>query len=575
MPGKFPFFKMNVMRLFKILCLAIVLLSAGLEQVLAAAPGGGVGSIALRTLDSISGLSTDRLVADGDSLFARGDYDSALSFFTVVCRRYGDGADDSMLPVFAKAFNRYGNILYKRGAYSLAMDSYLQMRRIAEEHGMGEELATAYVRIGNIYAASGDYESAADFYTRALAVPEITGNRECVYQMAVNNLFASSILSGNISAARRYLDMYEKSRGEAAKTPRHLFDISLGEGLIALEKGDRKTALANYREALECALENNLDPLCVGSAYSCLGEVYKRLGNRDSAVYYLRNAKEIARTAGNGRLMVESLRDLADFFEESGLPDSANAYRAVYLNLADSISYQEEVNKFKSSQMLYELDKSEYTIRSLNDQKRVQSTVIWVIAVAVVICATLAVVLYVQNRKLRAAWIDLYERSRRQLGGEPAGAASAGGYGKDELAGGEEDGEGEEREGRKMVTDAVMQKEIADAILAYMDHGEEYCSADFSLERLASEIGYNARYVSEVINVAFKKNFRTLLNEYRVRKAMLRLQDTENYGRYTIKAISESVGYKSPATFNSVFTKATGLKPGIYQKLAREQNLRQ
>lgn len=560
------------MPLYKIIYVlsAFLLAFAGSPAILA---GGSCGkSDAYKVLDSISGVSTPRLVADGDRLFSEGDYESALKVFTVVCRRYDSDIPVSQLAYFTKAFNRYGNILYKKGAYSLAMDSYLQMRRIAEENDMGGELAVAYVRIGNIYAASGDYDSATDFYKRALAVPEISGNCEDVYQMALNNMFASSLLSGNIAGARKFLGDYRDKFGGDGETARHAFDISLGEGLIAQESGDYELAITHYRKALKCAVENHLDPLCEGSVRSCMGEVYKRIGMADSALNCLRKALEIARTAGNGRLTVESLRDMADFYESRNMRDSANFYKAACLNLADSISYKEEINKLKSSQMLYELDKSEFTIRSLNSEKKAQATVIWVVAVAVVVCAAFAVGLFIQNRKLRAAWVDLYERSSRQLKEElnhkhvaACQSESDGGLDKNSEAGGE-------LSSRKMMIDSELSNEIAAAVTRYMDTGDGYCDVDFSLDKLASEIGYNPRYVSEVINVVFQKNFRTLLNEYRIRKAMLRLHDTEHYGNYTIKAISESVGYKSQATFISVFTKITGLKPGIYQKLSRQNN---
>ena len=69
----------------------------------------------------------------------------------------------------------------------------------------------------------------------------------------------------------------------------------------------------------------------------------------------------------------------------------------------------------------------------------------------------------------------------------------------------------------------------------------------------------------------FGKNFRTLLNEYRIKEAMRRLMDDDTYGKLTIKAISESVGYKSQANFITVFTRITGIKPSMYQKLSREE----
>lgn len=74
-----------------------------------------------------------------------------------------------------------------------------------------------------------------------------------------------------------------------------------------------------------------------------------------------------------------------------------------------------------------------------------------------------------------------------------------------------------------------------------------------------------------MINDEYGINFRAFLNRYRVKEAMRRLEDIDNYGHLTLKAIAESIGYRSQATFISVFTKETGLKPGIYQRLASER----
>ncbi len=105
-----------------------------------------------------------------------------------------------------------------------------------------------------------------------------------------------------------------------------------------------------------------------------------------------------------------------------------------------------------------------------------------------------------------------------------------------------------------------------------MESPSVYCDPDFSIDRLSAAIESNSRYVSEVINEEYGMNFRAFLNRYRVKEAMCRLEDMENYGHLTIKAVAESVGYKSQATFISVFTKETGLKPSLYQQLARNRH---
>ena len=90
-------------------------------------------------------------------------------------------------------------------------------------------------------------------------------------------------------------------------------------------------------------------------------------------------------------------------------------YRSKYLSMADTIAYQEEVNKLKSSQMLYELDQSAFTIKSLNDEMETQRKVTAVVTVAAVLCGLMLIVLVRQNKKLRNAWTALYERNSRHL----------------------------------------------------------------------------------------------------------------------------------------------------------------
>ena len=112
---------------------------------------------------------------------------------------------------------------------------------------------------------------------------------------------------------------------------------------------------------------------------------------------------------------------------------------------------------------------------------------------------------------------------------------------------------------------------ILQGIIMVMANEEEICNNEFNIARLATLIGSNTRYVSQVINDEYGMNFRSLLNECRVKVAMKRISDNANYGLYTIKAISESVGYKSQANFIRVFTQYTGIKPSMYQKISKER----
>jgi AraC-like DNA-binding protein len=94
---------------------------------------------------------------------------------------------------------------------------------------------------------------------------------------------------------------------------------------------------------------------------------------------------------------------------------------------------------------------------------------------------------------------------------------------------------------------------------------------DFSLQKLADAVGSNTKNVSQVINEYYNKNFKTLLNECRLREATRRLADQEHYGNMTIQAIYEEVGYTNAVSFIRAFKRMYGITPSEYQKNAAEK----
>lgn len=79
--------------------------------------------------------------------------------------------------------------------------------------------------------------------------------------------------------------------------------------------------------------------------------------------------------------------------------------------------------------------------------------------------------------------------------------------------------------------------------------------------------------VSWVINSFYGKNFKTILNECRVREACIRLGDTARYGNITIQGIYESLGYRSASSFNRAFRQVTGMSPSVFLKQAQVEKV--
>lgn len=490
-------------------------------------------------LYSLSRKSDAELLRDAKADLKAGRRDMAEKEFFTVCSRYESTASEETQKIAAECFNGYGMLMNERGLYPIAMDYYLKARRIAEKYELRGILSEVYANLGNVYGWNNDYESARRFFLMALPMSgESTDAR--LRNMLLKNLVAVNSMMGRPDSARYYALAYER---ESKRDPRYEYDVMINRALIANAEQKMDSALHYAHRSARAAMANQKLPvLCLGASYSTLAEFFEKTGQLDSAAYYLKECQKISEKYGYHHLRVETLGDLGRVYDLMGRKQQAMEYKSQYLSLADSINFQENSDKLNASQTAYDLETSAEEIRDLNADKRAQRD--WLLVLGAFLCLSglFIVVLIRQKRKLKAAWTELYHRNRAQL---------------------------EAEQSRRVVANDDMRRKIAADILRVMDETEEYCSPDFSIERLATLIGSNARYVSEVLNDEMGKNFRTLLNEYRVKKAMMRLEDREHYGNLTIKAIAESVGYKSQTTFITAFTKQTGLKPGIYQKLAQ------
>lgn len=543
--------------------------------------------------DSLSKLSAESLFKAGIDAFGSSDFDKSIRIFSMMCPLYDENGDKDSQLLFAACFNHYGNLLYKRGAYASAMEYYLKARKIAEQFDDEDLLGDVLANIGNIYAASEDYESAIDFFRKGLYHSRNSSDYP-LRTMLVNNLFAANYLNGNLDSAKYYCSMYEKLPVEQ-RNRRYRYDVYLNKGMLSESAGKYNAATFYYKKAAEYSKAVKLPILCEEAAYSCLAKHYDNVGKLDSALFYLHEAEAVARKVQSQRPLVEVLRQLATVYDKKRNIEKALEYKTEYLDLADSISIQEEFIRLKNSQMLYEMDQNASTIKGLNAEKTYQRQWLLVLSGAIIIFCLLVAALIYQKNKLKKVCADLYERNDRQLTeeiryksrikqleetlttleqaeqNESEDVSETNTPDSSSQDTNDDSASSEEAAGRKFMSNEMLRKRILKDILNVMENTEDFCATDFSLERLAASINSNARYVSEVINDEFHKNFRSMLNEYRIKKAMLRLSDIPNYGNLTIKAIAESVGYKSQGTFISVFTKFTGLKPSLYQKLALEK----
>lgn len=91
-----------------------------------------------------------------------------------------------------------------------------------------------------------------------------------------------------------------------------------------------------------------------------------------------------------------------------------------------------------------------------------------------------------------------------------------------------------------------------------------YQDAELTLSSLAEKLELQAKELSRIVNTGLKKSFNDFINEYRVRDAILKMQDPA-FDHITLLGIAFDAGFNSKSTFNRIFKQMTGKSPVEYK----------
>lgn len=93
-----------------------------------------------------------------------------------------------------------------------------------------------------------------------------------------------------------------------------------------------------------------------------------------------------------------------------------------------------------------------------------------------------------------------------------------------------------------------------------------YLKQECTMHNMAKRLKTNTSYLSKIINNHLNKTFSSYINELRIDYVILELKNNKRLRSYSVKAISEEIGYKSADSFAKYFKEATGLTPSVYIK---------
>ena len=539
-----------------------------------------------------SDASIDYIMKKAEHYLNAGHSDTALVYYMVACNRMNDKLSDKDKQQCAMAYLKKGNILYMKGNYAGALSAYFSGLRINNDCKAKHETGRFYNNIANVYCVFGDYVKGLSYYKKGYEYCHKYGDKVTEYKVLAN-MTAVSTLIGNTKEARKYHRMSEMMKNPADKENCYMSIFNFA--LILMTEKNYREAINTCNDLLDYAVKNKMSPRYICSAYRELYKNYMSLGNRDSTLKYLRLCESTAVKHGILHSCLDVLVKYADFYDSVGNYKAASRYRARYQHEKDSIFNTNEFDAVKNEQTLYEMDKYDKYIASLNEREKErlqtisrQRLTIAGVTVVTAVIGVLLLLVYRQKGKIDKSYNDLFVINRdfvkqqeftrqrmlelnNRLKSSEAELAALRASQKQPT-----DGAGEAPDTATTADDADgknktlaisedMRRKLLDAVIDVMENSTEFCSSDFSLARLASLVGSNSKYVSLVINDTFHKTFKNYVNDYRIRLACLRMADTGTYGSYTLNAIAESVGFKSYTTFVELFRKVVGITPSMYK----------
>jgi AraC-like DNA-binding protein len=106
---------------------------------------------------------------------------------------------------------------------------------------------------------------------------------------------------------------------------------------------------------------------------------------------------------------------------------------------------------------------------------------------------------------------------------------------------------------------------LKQAIGHALESKQVYLDADLNIQKLASTLQVSPALLSAVVNHAFGKNFRNLVNDYRLAHVKKKLIDPAS-AHLSINGIAYESGFNSEASFYRIFKSAEGMSPKEYMQ---------
>lgn len=507
--------------------------------------------------------------------------DSALIYYSYVANYLTDDlSDDKIVAEKVRALNNIGyTYFYYFRDYQNAYYYLKKALEIARGHNHNDIVPYSLINLGHIYLTyQGIFEKkeyftkAMDYYTEAFNYAVRSGNSD----MTVISFLA--LAHQAIESNDLHWVNGEAIRSLRAVNPRtRLYKgaLALSKAIEDLKRGNTRGALVRLEKSYADTGDDDMnirEKILTGHHLATLRH---RISPADNQIPFLQELVAICDSTGQNDMSVDLFSTMSEFARECGDSLMADNYHLEYLKRKDSLVNKSNIYNIDHLELTDNIDRMETELDFRSRQRQMHLIVIALMLALLVVLVLFTINVVRKKKALVEKNKVLFAQAQEALRLPPV--AFPEGEEKNETivqpgaAGAESEPKGENK---KKYYYSTLEKDNVDDILRrlndFMETSEVVYSSGFSLSALAEALDEKESHISQVLNEYIGKKFRTFLNEYRIREASRRLLDRDGYGRYSIEAIAEGVGFKSRTNFISVFKQFTGLTPSEYRRIGKE-----
>ena len=477
-------------------------------------------------------------------------------------------------PTDSQMLMQRGNRYLNYEQYSEALSLYTKALEEAEKKDDKALQTSCLGNIGNVYGFMDNAERAVYYYKKGLEISQKENNTIQQLKFALN-LTACYCMLGDLHNAKKYYKIQMSLPYKADPLMRY-YAYCNASGIAKLE-GSYDVALYNQQKALQLAKDSNLGNAVEAAIHSDLGKIYYAAGKYDKAIDEHHKAYDIFESIKYRNQEALVCRDLYVVYHKLGNMKLATFYKNRYLTLNDSIFDHQRMNAASARLFDYERQQNDATISRLSNRNIYLGCTAGIFLMLSLSVAYLYARLRQRNRRLLETQRILVEKNEELLRNDTENHELRRQYINviDKQKNNTASIKDEKDTDKDMSLSDEQTNRLLEQINQVLADVSVISREDFSLAMLAQMVDSNTKYVSTVINETYHKNFKTYLNEFRIKEACRRLSDTDHYGNITIQAIYMELGYKTATGFIQAFRKINGMTPSQYQKLKREQTAAQ